>query len=118
MSRKYIKLCTNLNYIGHFLILASIIIGYISISAFASFSGIHIGITSSAVGLKTCVIAAAIKKYKSISKKKKHGKIVFPAKSKLNEIEVLLSKGLIDLNISHDKFVLINNVLKEYDEMQ
>ena len=29
-------------------------------------------------------------------------------------MEVLLSKVFIDLNISHE-FVLINNVLKEYD---
>ena len=39
-------------------------------------------------------------------------------KSKLNEIEVLISEALIDSNVSHDKFVLINNVLKEYDEMK
>ena len=37
------------------------------------------------------------------------------SKSKLNSREVLISKALIDSNISHDKFVLINNVLKEYD---
>ena len=35
------------------------------------------------------------------------------AKSKLNSIEVLISKALIDSNISHDEFVLINKVLKE-----
>ena len=54
---------------------------------------------------------------KSIFKKKKkeHDKIAFFAKSKLNSREVLISKALIDSNISHDKFVLINNVLKEYD---
>ena len=40
------------------------------------------------------------------------------AKSKLNSIEVLISKVLIDSNISHDGFVLINNVLKEYDDMK
>ena len=33
------------------------------------------------------------------------------AKYKLNRIEVLLSKALIDSNISHDEFILINNVL-------
>ena len=37
------------------------------------------------------------------------------SKSKLNSREVLISKALIDSNISLDKFVLINNVLKEYD---
>ena len=40
------------------------------------------------------------------------------AKSKLNSIELLISKTLIDSNISHDEFVLINNVLKEYDNMK
>ena len=39
-------------------------------------------------------------------------------KSKLNRIEILISKALIDLNISHDEFVLINNVLKEYNKMR
>ena len=36
------------------------------------------------------------------------------ANSILNSIEVLISKALIDSNISHDEFVLINNVLKEF----
>ena len=38
------------------------------------------------------------------------------ARSILNSIEVLISKALIDSNIIHDEFVLMNNVLKEYDE--
>ena len=36
------------------------------------------------------------------------------ANSKLNSMEVLISKSLIDSNISHDQFVLINNVLEEF----
>ena len=40
------------------------------------------------------------------------------AKSKWNKIEVLISKALIDLNISRDEFVLINNVLKVYIKMK
>ena len=40
------------------------------------------------------------------------------AKSKLNSIEVLISKTLTESNISHDEFVLINNVPKEYDNMK
>ena len=71
MSRKHKKACTALNYIEHFLILASIITGCISISAFSSSIGIRIGITSSVIGLKICAIAAGIKKYKSIIKKRK-----------------------------------------------
>ena len=60
-----------------------------------------------------CAITAGIKRYKSIikKKKKKHDKKVSLAKSKLNNIEVLISKALIDSNISHDEFDLINDVL-------
>ena len=49
-SERYKKFCTTLNYIEHILILASTITGFISISAFASLLGIHIKITSSAIG--------------------------------------------------------------------
>ena len=61
-----------------------------------------------------------IKKYKSIikKKKKKHDKRVLLAKSELNSIEVLISKALIDSNISHDEFVLISSVLKEYGDIK
>ena len=52
ISSKLKKVCTSLNYIENVLILASIITGCISISAFASLISIPIGITSSAIGLK------------------------------------------------------------------
>ena len=39
-------------------------------------------------------------------------------KTKLNSIEALIYKALIKSSISHDEFVLINNVLKEYDDMK
>ena len=51
-------------------------------------------------------------------KKNKNDRIVLLAKSKLNSIEVLISKALIDSNISHDEFVLINNVLKGFYDMK
>ena len=119
MSKKHKKPCRVLNYIDHSFIVISTITGCVSISAFASLVGIPIGIASSTIGLKICVITAGIKKYKSIikKKKKKHDKIVLLAKSKLNSIEVLISKALIDSNISHDEFVLINNVLKKFYDM-
>ena len=64
MIKKHKKVCAALNYIENFLILASTVTGCISISAFASLLGIPIGITSSAIGLKMCAIAAEIKKCK------------------------------------------------------
>ena len=48
-------------------------------------------------------------------KTKKNGKIVFLEKNMLNRIDVLSSKVLIDSYISCDEFVLLNNILKEYD---
>ena len=120
MSRKYEKVFTTLNDIEHVLNVASTITGCISISAFASLLGISIWIKSSVIGLKICAITVGIKKYKSMikKKKKKHDKIVLLAKSKLNSIEVLISKALIDSVISHDEFVLINNVPKEYNKVK
>ena len=37
---------------------------------------------------------------------------------KLTAIDVLVSKALINSYISHDEFVSINNVLREYYEMK
>ena len=51
-------------------------------------------------------------------KKKKRDELVLLAKSKLTNIEVLISKALTDSNISYDEFVLVNDVLKEYDDMK
>ena len=80
---------------------------------------IPLRIKSSATGLKICVITAEIKKYKSIIKKKKkeHDKISL-AKSKLNSVEILISKALIDSNISRVEFILINNVPKEFNNIK
>ena len=84
---------------------------------FTWYFGTSIGITTSTIRLKTCAITAAIKMYKSIikKKKKKYDKRVFLAKTKLNSIEVLISKALTDWYISHDEFVLVIDVLKKYD---
>ena len=120
MSGKHKKFCTTLNYIENFLILASTVTGCVSISAFSSFIGVLIVTTNSAIRLKIYAITAGIKKYKSIIKKQKknHDKILLLPKSKLNSIEVLIFKALIDSVIIYDKFFSINNVLKEYKEMK
>ena len=56
-------------------------------------------------------MTAGIKQCKSIIKKKKK-------KHALNSITVLVSNALIDLSISHNEFLLINNVLKKYNDMK
>ena len=40
------------------------------------------------------------------------------AKSKLNGIELLIWKILINSVICHDEFALMNNVLKEYNKIE
>ena len=101
-------------------ILVSAITGCVSISAFASRVWVSVGITSYTVGIKICAITAEIKNYQSVikKKKKKHDKITLLEKDKLNAFEVLISKNLIDSYVNHDKFVLLNNVLREYQEMK
>ena len=66
MSRKHRKVCTTLNYIEHFLILASAVTGCISISIFASLLSIPIGITSFPIGLKVCAIIQNLPKNKKL----------------------------------------------------
>ena len=39
-------------------------------------------------------------------------------RKKKHDKKVLLAKALIDSNIIHDEFVLINDVVKEYDDMK
>ena len=63
MSKKYKNIFTIIGYTEHLLILASVVTGCVSISAFASLFGISIAITSSAIGLKICAINAGIKNY-------------------------------------------------------
>ena len=44
--------------------------------------------------------------------------MVLPGNVKLNTIEVLISNSWIDSYISHDEFVSVNNVLREYNEIK
>ena len=106
LSEKCKKTCKYLNYVEHLLILVSKVNGCVSVSAIASLVATSAEITSSGEGIKICAIAARIKKYKSIikKKKKKHNKIVLLGKDKLDTIEVLISKSLINSYISHDEF--------------
>ena len=71
MRKKHKKVCTTINYIEHFLFLASTITGCVLISVFASLIGVPIRIPSSTIAVKICAITAGIKNYKTIIKKKR-----------------------------------------------
>ena len=64
MSKKHKKVCRVSIYIDNSLVAISAIVGCVSISAFAPFAGIPIGIASSTIVLKTCV---KLQELKSIS---------------------------------------------------
>ena len=105
MSEKYKKTCKYLNYVEHLIILVLTVTDCVSISALASTVCVPVGITISAIGIKICAITGEIKKCKSIlkKKKKKHDKIVLLGKDKLNTIEFLISKALMDSYLCHDE---------------
>ena len=69
MSKKHKNIFMTLNYTEQFLILASAVTVYISISVFVSLVGIEI--TSSAKGLENCAITTGLKNYNCIFKKNK-----------------------------------------------
>ena len=93
MNKGHKKVWATASYIKHFLILTSTIVGCISIFAFASFLDIPIGIMKSAIGSNICAITAEIKKYKSITKKKKQDKIALLAISNINNKVLILEKS-------------------------
>ena len=96
-----------------------VVTGCVFIFGFVCLVAVHIGITSSAIGLKIWVINTGIQKCRSIiKKKKKHDKILSLAKYELNSIENLIPNALIDSNISHNEFIFIHNAPKEFDDMK
>ena len=111
MSETYKKSCKYFNYVENLLILSLTITGCVWMSIFAS--SVHINVvTISSVGIIIFAIIEGIKKYKTMTKKKKkkHDKTKLLGKDELNTIEVLISKVLIDSYVSHDEFVSVNNV--------
>ena len=64
------------NYIRIFHISISDVSGCAPTSSFASLVSVPVGIVNSAVWLKICAVTAAIKIYKSITKKKGKSKII------------------------------------------
>ena len=115
MREKRKKTCKYLNYFENLQILAWTVTSCVLISVFDTLC-----VTISAVGLKICIITSGIKTCKRIKtqKKKKHNKIVLLGKYKLDTIEILFFKTSIDSYISHDEFVSVNNMLKEYNKMK
>ena len=107
MSKNRKKVCATLNCIEHFLILAFKITEIYFNFFLWLFDWYSYRSYELCNWIKNLCNSRRNEKYKSIIKKnkKQHDKIVFLAKSKLNGIEVLIFKALIDSVISHDEFL-------------
>ena len=58
--KKYKKTCKYLSYVEKFLILSSIVAGWVSVSVFASSVFVSAGIKSSEVAINICAITSVI----------------------------------------------------------
>ena len=103
--KKLSNYIADLDCFGKALIVLSATSGGISIISFTSVIGIPVRIASASFSLIFSLATGIIKKVSKITKnkKKKHNKVVMPAKSKLNSTEVLISQIIIDLEISQLK---------------
>ena len=70
ISKKHKKIFNILNYIEHLLILSCSFTGYVPMSAFVSLVGIPLDVSSSVITIRTSIVTAGIKNYKSMIQKK------------------------------------------------
>ena len=78
-----------------------------TIILFTSVAGAPVGVAGASFTLIFSLTTGIVKKVLSItrSKKKKHDKILMLAKSKLNNIETLISQSLIDMEINRENLL-------------
>ena len=55
---------------------------------------------------------------KQKKRKKKHNKLLYLGKNKLDCIEMLISQSINDIIISHEEFKTIMNEKKDYDDQK
>ena len=98
-GKKLRKYVAAFDYIDKVLIVLSATSGGVSICSFTSIIGAPVGIVSASFTLIFSLTTRIIKKLLSTPrrKKKKYDKILTLAKSKLNNIETLVSQELIDI---------------------
>ena len=118
--KKLIKYVTAFDYIDKILIILKATSSGVCIISSASVDGAPVGIASASFTLIFSLKIGIIKKLLSIArnKKKKHDKILMLAKGKLDSIETLISKALIDMEISDEEFNAIISKKQKYERMK
>ena len=94
--------------------------GTLSIASYASVVGTPVGIVGSSLTLIFTIGTGISKSLLKVTKKrkKKHNEIIVSAKSKLSDIETLLSSGLDDSKISHEEFISIITEKNIYENIK
>ena len=120
-SKKLSKYVAAFDCIDQAIIFLSATSGGVSIISFPSIVGAPVGIASASIILFFSLTTGIVTKLRNITRKKekkKHDKILMLAKSKLNIIETLISKALIDIEISHAEFITILNQKGKCERMK
>ena len=119
-SKKLSKYVAAFDYIDKILIVLSATTGGVSICSFTSVVGAPVGIASASFTLIFSLTTAIVKKLLNTTrnKKEKHDKIFLLAKSKLNNIETLISQALIGMKISHEEYIAILKEKDKYEKMK
>ena len=116
-TKKLSKYVATFDYINKILIVLRATSGRVCIVSSVSVVGVPVGIAGESF---TLIFSLTTGRLLSITRneKKKHEKILMLAKSKLNSNETLVSQALIDMEISHEVFVLILKEKDKYEKMK
>ena len=118
--KKISKYIVAFDYADKLFITLSASFGALSIVSHATVVGIPVGIAGASLTVIFTVMTGVVKKLLNITrkKKKKHNKIIMLARNKLNIIQTLISRALIDFDISHEEFSKIIYEKNNYEQMK
>ena len=118
--KKLNKYLVSFDYLDKIFIALSASFGMLSIASYASVVGTPAGIAGSSLTLIFTIGTGISKSLLKVTKKrkKKHNKIIALAKSKLSDIETLLSSALNDSKISHEEFTSIITEKNIYENIK
>ena len=104
--KKISKYIAAFDYANKLFITLSASFGTLSIASHTTIVGIPVGIAGASLTLIFTVTTGVVKKLLNITRKrkKKHNRTIALARSKLNIIETLIYKTLIDFEINHGEF--------------
>ena len=118
--KKLNKYLVSFDYLDKIFIALSASFGTLSIASYASVVGTPAGIAGSSLAVIFTISTGISKSLIKVTekRKKKRDKIIALAKSKLSDIETLLSSALNDSKISHEEFTSIITEKNIYENIK